>query len=51
MSIIKDENWDILTQNHEDFVKKAHENGFPIWMISMYSSLPIHQQELSPETK
>jgi CRISPR/Cas system-associated protein endoribonuclease Cas2 len=51
MSISKDENWDHLAQEHEKFVENAIQNGYPMWMISMYSSLPMIQDQQQKEEK
>lgn len=45
MSITKNENWDLLTQEHEKFIKKEEASGYPIWMSSLYSNGPIIQEQ------
>lgn len=45
MSRTKDENWDILTQQHEEFIKKVEESGIPMWMLDLYSCGPIIQEQ------
>ncbi len=45
MSLTKTEHWETMAKQHEDFVEKVNESGYPLWMLEMYSCPPTYALE------